>query len=69
MSLRLYPEYPEQELKLQLTYVQSDPLRSFQPGATIIPVNNSGIDTGKGIGVFAGAAGTVTDWYDGQTLD
>ena len=51
-----------------ITYVQSDPLRSFQPGSTIIPVNNSGINTGKGIGVFAGAAGTVTDWYDGQTL-
>ena len=51
-----------------INYVQSDPLRSFQPGATIIPVNNSGIDTGKGTGIFAGAAGTVTDWYDGQTL-
>jgi hypothetical protein len=51
-----------------IDYVQSDPLRSFQSGSTIIPVNNSGINTGKGIGVFAGAAGTVTDWYDGQTL-
>ena len=51
-----------------ITYVQSDPLRSFQSAATIIPVNNSGINTGKGIGVFAGTAGTVTDWYDGQTL-
>ena len=49
-------------------YVQSDPLKSFQPGATIIPVNNAGINTGKGSTVFAGAAGTVTDWYDGQTL-
>ena len=49
-------------------YVQSDPLKSFQSGATIIPVNNAGINTGKGINVFAGAAGTVTDWYDGQTL-
>ena len=57
-----------QELKLLIDYVQSDPLRSFQTGATIIPVNNSGINTGKGLGVFAGAAGTVTDWYDGQTL-
>jgi len=51
-----------------IDYVQSDPLRSFQSGSTIIPVNNSGINTGKGLGVFAGAAGTVTDWYDGQTL-
>ena len=51
-----------------ITYVQSDPLRSFQSAATIIPVNNSGINTGKGLGVFAGTAGTVTDWYDGQTL-
>ena len=33
-----------------IDYVQSDPLRSFQPGSTIIPVNNSGINTGKGIG-------------------
>ena len=51
-----------------IDYVQADPLKSFQSGATIIPVNNSGINTGKGNGVFAGAAGTVTDWYDGQTL-
>ena len=51
-----------------IDYVQSDPLKSFQSGATIIPVNNAGINTGKGINVFAGAAGTVTDWYDGQTL-
>ena len=51
-----------------IDYVQSDPLRSFQSGSTIVPVNNSGINTGKGLGVFAGAAGTVTDWYDGQTL-
>ena len=49
-------------------YVQSDPLKSFQSGSTIIPVNNAGINTGKGINVFAGVAGTVTDWYDGQTL-
>ena len=57
-----------QNTETAITYVQSDPLRSFQPGATIIPVNNSGINTGKGLGIFAGAAGTVTDWYDGQTL-
>lgn len=57
-----------QNTETAITYAQSDPLRSFQPGSAIIPVNNSGINTGKGIGVFAGTAGTVTDWYDGQTL-
>ena len=41
-----------------IDYVQSDPLKSFQTGATIIPVNNAGINTGKGLGVFAGAC-----WY------
>ena len=46
-----------------LTYVQSDPNRSFEPSDTLFFVNNSGINTGS-----TGTAGTVTDWYDGQTL-
>ena len=46
-----------------LTYVQADAGRSFRTGTTINFVNNSGINTGT-----SGAAGTVTDWYDGQTL-
>ena len=46
-----------------LTYVQSDPNRSFEPADTLFFVNNSGINTGS-----TGTAGTVTDWYDGQTL-
>ena len=51
-----------------ITYVQNDPLRSFVSGENIIPVNNSGINTGKGAAVTVAAAGTVTDWYDGQQL-
>ena len=46
-----------------LTYVQSDPNRSFEPSDTLFFINNSGINTGS-----TGTAGTVTDWYDGQTL-
>ena len=46
-----------------ITYVQSDPNKSFESSDTLFFVNNSGINTGS-----TGTAGTVTDWYDGQTL-
>ena len=68
IAVKVVSRVSGQSTENAISYVQNDPLRSFVSGATIIPVNNSGINTGKGIGVFAGAAGTVTDWYDGQQL-
>lgn len=46
-----------------ITYAESDPLSSIDTGDTLNFVNNSGITTG-----LVGTAGTVTDWYNGQTL-
>jgi len=68
IAVKVVSRVSGQSTENAISYVQNDPLRSFVSGSTIIPVNNSGINTGKGIGVFAGAAGTVTDWYDGQQL-
>tara|TARA_R110001606_G_scaffold138932_1_gene277323 strand:+ start:1222 stop:3408 length:2187 start_codon:yes stop_codon:yes gene_type:complete len=46
-----------------ITYAESDSLSSIDTGDTLNFVNNSGIATG-----LVGTAGTVTDWYNGQTL-
>ena len=46
-----------------VTYAESDSLSSIDTGDTLNFVNNSGITTG-----LVGTAGTVTDWYNGQTL-
>ena len=52
-----------------VTYAESDSLSSIDTGDTLNFVNNSGINTGGGFAVaLAGTAGTVTDWYNGQTL-
>ena len=68
IAVKVVSRVSGQSTENAISYVQNDPLRSFVSGSTIIPVNNSGINTGKGEGIFAGAAGTVTDWYDGQQL-
>jgi len=46
-----------------ISYAESDPLASFESNDTVYFVNNSGINTGS-----TGTAGTVTDWYNNQTL-
>lgn len=45
------------------TYIEYNPLASFESNDTLYFVNNSGINTGS-----TGTAGTVTDWYNNQTL-
>ena len=45
------------------TYVEYNSLASFESNDTLYFVNNSGINTGS-----TGTAGTVTDWYNNQTL-
>jgi phage tail sheath protein FI len=52
-----------------ITYKENDPLSSIETGDTLHFVNNSGVNTGGGhAAALAGTAGTVTDWYNGQTL-
>ena len=46
-----------------ISYVESNPLASFEPSDTLYFVNNSGINTGT-----TGTATSVTDWYNSQTL-
>ena len=45
------------------TYIEYNSLASFESNDTLYFVNNSGINTGS-----TGTAGTVTDWYNNQTL-
>ena len=52
-----------------ITYKENDPLSSIETGDTLHFVNNSGVNTGGGhADALAGTAGSVTDWYNGQTL-
>ena len=55
-----------------IDYAEFDPHSSITSGDTIFAVNTSGINTDSGSGLLAagliGAAGTVTDWYNSQTL-
>lgn len=44
-------------------YIEYNSLASFESNDTLYFVNNSGINTGS-----TGTAGTVTDWYNNQTL-
>jgi len=47
----------------KISYVESNPLASFESSDTLYFVNNSGINTGS-----TGTATSVTDWYNSQTL-
>ena len=55
-----------------IDYAEFDPQSSITTGDTIFAVNSSGINTDSGSELLAagliGAAGTVTDWYNDQTL-
>jgi hypothetical protein len=68
LTLRLFLEYLLQELKLQITYAEKIHSHPFGTGDTLHFVNNSGINTGGGHVTALGTAGTVTDWYNGQTF-
>ena len=46
-----------------ISYAEANPLASFEAAASLQFVNNSGINTGT-----VATAGTVTDWYNSQTL-
>ena len=48
-------------------YAEASPLASFETNSTLYFVNNSGINTGLSADNL-GIAGTVTDWYNNQTL-
>ena len=56
-----------------IDYAEFDPQSSILKGSTVFAVNSSGINTDGGSGLLeaglVSAAGTVTDWYDSQTLD
>ena len=52
-----------------ITYAESDALSAIETGDTLHFVNNAGVNTGGGFPVaLTGTAGTVTDWYNSQTL-
>jgi len=46
-----------------ISYAEANPLSSFETADSLQFVNNSGINTGT-----VATAGTVTDWYNSQTL-
>jgi uncharacterized protein (UPF0333 family) len=50
-----------------ISYAEASPLASFETNSTLYFVNNSGINTGLSADNL-GIAGTVTDWYNNQTL-
>jgi uncharacterized protein (UPF0333 family) len=50
-----------------ISYAEASPLASFESNSTLYFVNNSGINTGLSASNL-GVAGTVTDWYNNQTL-
>ena len=55
-----------------INYAEFDPQSSITKGSTVFAVNSSGINTDGGSGLLGNglisAAGTVTDWYNSQTL-
>ena len=50
-----------------ISYAESDPARSFESGATIRYVNNSGVNTGP-TATSTWSTTSIADWYDQQTL-
>ena len=50
-----------------ISYAEASPLASFETNSTLYFVNSSGINTGLSADNL-GIAGTVTDWYNDQTL-
>ena len=55
----------------RISYAEGNGLKSFDTSDAIFPVNNAGINTGKGtdaVKSFTPVALSVKDWYDQQTL-
>ena len=55
----------------RISYAEGNGLKSFDTSDAIFPVNNAGINTGKGTDAaksFTPVALSVKDWYDQQTL-
>ena len=52
----------------QISYKENDPLASFASGDSVYFVNTLGVTTGLTNTDGPGTAGTVTDWYNAQTL-
>ena len=55
----------------RISYAEGNGLKSFDTSDAVFPVNNAGINTGKGTDAaksFTPVALSVKDWYDQQTL-